>query len=194
MNEEHLRLCSSIEWSKHIERTLLPWALDGGVDLGNDLIEVGPGPGLTTDLLRRKVQRLTAVEADKVLAHALSDRLIGTNVDVIHTGAAQLPFEDGRFSAAASFTMLHHVPSIALQDQLLAELARVLRPGGMLVGVDSIDSPAFRELHRGCVCVPINPLNLADRLRQAGFSEVAVTVWTIGIRFMARTPQRGNLS
>jgi ubiquinone/menaquinone biosynthesis C-methylase UbiE len=189
MNEEHLRLCSSAEWGKHLEETLLPWVLEDA-QLGDNLIEVGPGPGLTTDILRRKAERLTAVEADPSLAEALAARLAGTNVKVVHADATDLPFDDGEFSAAASFTMLHHVPSPELQDRLLAELARVLRPGGVLVGVDSLDSPAWRKLHAGDVCVPVDPLGFPDRLRRAGFADVTVTVWSIGARFSARTPPR----
>lgn len=189
MNAEHLRLCSSAEWGKHIEETLLPWVL-GDRSLGEHLIEVGPGPGLTTDLLRRKVRQLTAVEADESLARSLAARLADTNVTVAHADATALPCPDGQFSAAASFTMLHHVPSVELQDRLLAELARVLRPGGVLVGVDSLDSPAFRKLHEGDICVPIDPLRFADRLQRAGFVDIDLTVWAIGTRFFARTPAR----
>ena len=173
MNEEHLRLCSSPEWAETLETMILPWALEG-VQLGDDLIEVGPGPGLTTDILRHKVKRLTAVEADAELAAALTRRLAGTNVVVIHADATELPFENETFSAAASFTMLHHVPSAALQDRLLAELARVLRPGGILVGVDSLDRPEWRELHRGDICVPVDPADLPDRLHRAGFTDAVV--------------------
>jgi hypothetical protein len=44
-----------------VERKLLPWAL-AGVDLGDELLEVGPGPGLTTDILRQQTRRLTCIE------------------------------------------------------------------------------------------------------------------------------------
>jgi ubiquinone/menaquinone biosynthesis C-methylase UbiE len=187
MNAEHLRLCSSAEWAEHIETTLFPWVLDD-IQLGEDVIEVGPGPGLTTERLRTRVKRLTAVESDASLANALATRLANSNVEVIHADATSLPFDNGRFSAAACFTMLHHVPSPALQDKLLSEVARVLRPGGVLLGVDSLDSPAWRKLHEGDVCVPIDPLGFSDRLQRAGFEQVSVTVWSIGTRFEARTP------
>ena len=192
MNEEHLRLCSSPEWAETLATMILPWALDG-VQLGSDLLEVGPGPGLTTDVLRHKVPRLTAVEADPTLAAALATRLAGTNVAVVHADATELPFEDGAFSAAASFTMLHHVPSAALQDRLLAELARVLRPGGTLFGVDSLDRPTWRELHRDDVCVPVDPADFPDRLRRAGFADVDVQLAAPDrFRFIARTPAKGS--
>ena len=187
MNEEHLRLCSSAEWGEHISTTLFPWVLDG-FSLGHDVLEVGPGPGLTTERLRQRVARLTAVEADAALASALAARLAGTNVEVVHADATSMPFAAGRFTAAACFTMLHHVPSAALQDQLFLEVARVLKPGGVLLGVDSLPSPAWHKLHEGDVCVPIDPLTLAERLRQAGFVEPKITVWSIGTRFEARTP------
>ena len=57
--------------------------------------------------------------------------------------------------------MLHHVPSVEEQDRLFAEVARVLRPGGMLAGVDSKDSPEFRGMHVDDICVPLDPANSA---------------------------------
>jgi SAM-dependent methyltransferase len=186
VNEEHLRLCASPEWAETVATQILPWTLEG-VELGERLLEVGPGPGRTTDVLRHKVRQLTAVEADPALAAALASRLAGTNVAVVHADATALPFEDGRFSAAASFTMLHHVPSAALQDRLLAEVARVLRPGGVLVGVDSLDRPPWRDLHRGDVCVPVDPTTFPDRLRRAGFVDVDVQLADTRFRFAART-------
>jgi hypothetical protein len=82
--------------------------------------------------------------------------------------------------------MMHHVPTAELQDKVMSELARVLRPGGVLFGTDSLDSPAWRELHIGDVCNPLNPLTLDGRLRAAGFSDVDLTIWSIGIKFIAR--------
>src|SRR5690349_6049518 len=57
VNGGHLALCSSPEWARFVEDELLPWVLDGH-DLGDALLEVGPGPGLTTDVLRRQAARL----------------------------------------------------------------------------------------------------------------------------------------
>ena len=186
MNDLHATLCSSAEWAAHLETTLVPWAIGEDPDLGDDVLEVGPGYGLVTDLLRARVDRVTAVEIDPSLAAPLADRLAGTNVQVIVGDAGALPFEPDRFTAAASFTMLHHVPSIELQDRILAELARVLRPGGLLFGTDSLDSPEFRAFHEGDTCVPIDPLTLVTRLERAGFTDVDVEVWSVGTRFRAR--------
>lgn len=187
VNARHLELCASAEWGETMEREILPWAL-GGRELGDHVIEVGPGPGRTTDVLRRKVARVTAVEVDEGLAAALASRLAGTNVTVVRADATALPFPDGAFSAATSFTMLHHVPTPELQDRLLAELRRVLRPGGIVIGVDSLDRPAWRELHEGDTCVPVDPDTLEGRLRAAGFVEVEVERTEARVRFQGKVP------
>jgi ubiquinone/menaquinone biosynthesis C-methylase UbiE len=173
MNQEHLRLCASAEWATTVKRDILPWVVDGR-ELGDDLLEVGPGPGLTTDVLRSMVARLTAVEVDASLASALAQRLAGSNVEVVHADATNLPFEDRRFSAATCLTMLHHVPSVREQDALLRELWRVLRAGGVVVGVDSLTSPDWLALHAGDICVPVDPHGFGERLARAGFTEVEV--------------------
>jgi SAM-dependent methyltransferase len=173
MNAEHLRLCSSVEWASTVEHEILPWAI-GARELGDDVLEVGPGPGLTTDRLRYLAPRLTAVEVDASLASALAERLAGSNVEVVRGDGAALPFAAARFSSATCFTMLHHVPSVSTQDRLLDEVHRVLRPGGVLVGVDSIASPEWLALHEGDTCVPVDPAGLSARLRSAGFVDVEV--------------------
>jgi SAM-dependent methyltransferase len=186
VNKAHLELCSSPEWARLVEDELLPWVLDG-CQLGDDLLEVGPGPGLTTDILRRQAARVTAVELDQALAGQLASRLAGTNVGVVAGDVTRLPFPAGRFSSAACLTMLHHIPSPDLQDAALAELARVLRPGGLLAGSDGLDTPARRAVHEDDVFVPVDPGTLAARLRAAGFTQARVDVAGDRLRFAATT-------
>lgn len=173
MNEVHLKLCSSDEWAEGLKKWVIPGATNG-VDLGEHLLEVGPGPGRTTDILKDMAPKLTAVEVDPMLAEKLAARMAGTNVTVVEADATELPFPDGHFSAAVSFTMMHHVPTPELQDKLFAEVARVVRPGGTFAGVDSFDGDDFRKLHVDDICVPIAPDGLEARLRAAGFSDVNV--------------------
>ena len=189
VNDEHLRFCASAEWAGTVERVLLPWVA-AGRRLGDLVLEVGAGPGLVTDALRARVRRLVAVELDGGLAAALGRRLAGSGVAVVQADATVLPFAGGRFSAVACFTMLHHVPTVAAQDRLLAELCRVLRPGGLLAGTDGMDTPERRRLHVGDVFVPADPDALPGRLRAAGFAapEVEVDPATDRFRFAATRP------
>src|SRR5437762_971330 len=70
MNWFHRQVCRSGRWRRRLEGNLLPWALEG-LELGGDVLEIGPGPGVTTDLLRRRTRRLTALEVDAIAAAAL---------------------------------------------------------------------------------------------------------------------------
>jgi SAM-dependent methyltransferase len=184
MNEAHLRLLASPEWARMLETDLLPWVLSVG-GLGDDVLEVGPGPGLTTDLLRGQTSRLTVVEIDAELAASLAARLSGTNVDVIHGDATDSGLAPGRFSSATCFSMLHHIPDPETQDRLFVELFRLLRPGGIFVGTDSIDSEPIREFHVDDVFVPVDPITLGSRLEAAGFTDVNVKPADYQIRFSA---------
>jgi 16S rRNA A1518/A1519 N6-dimethyltransferase RsmA/KsgA/DIM1 with predicted DNA glycosylase/AP lyase activity len=136
MNRFHRWFCQTNIWKKALADEIIPWALKD-VEIGDDVLEVGPGPGMTTDILCERLPRLTSIEIDPSLADALKQRLQGTNVKVVEGDATAMPFADGSFSGAVSFTMLHHVPSPALQDRLLAEVCRVLKPGGVFAGSDS---------------------------------------------------------
>src|SRR5438105_10235549 len=101
MNWFHRQVCRSGRWRRRVENELLPWALQG-VELGDDVLEVGPGPGVTTDLLRGKVRRLTALEVDAAAAAALAVRLGGAGVRVVHGDGAAMPFADGVFSGVVA--------------------------------------------------------------------------------------------
>ena len=176
MNDGHAQFCASDEWRAELRDNILP-AILGRTDLGSDLLEVGPGYGATTDYLRDLVDHLTAVEIHPELAGRLAERYAGTNVEVVCGDATTLDLPDDRFSSATSFFMLHHVPSAELQDRVLAEVARVLAPGGVFVAADSMASDSLREFHHDDVYQPVDPAGLPDRLRAAGFVDVDVNVY-----------------
>lgn len=184
MNWIHRRLCKSDKWASTVEAFILPWALDG-IDLGDEVLEIGPGFGVTTDLLRRRPGTLTALEVDESSVTYLNRRFDG-EVTVMHGDGASMPLPDNGFSGACCFTMLHHVPSPELQDRLFAEARRVIRPGGVFAGVDSRPSLRFRLIHLGDTMVTVDPDGLPDRLRAAGFDNVEVAVNPYQFRFRAQ--------
>jgi SAM-dependent methyltransferase len=187
VNESHLQYLSSPEWAQTLESELLPWVEAAG-DLGEDVLEIGPGPGLTTDLLRQRIPRLTAVEVDPSLGQTLSERLAGTNVEVIVADATRAGLPSERYTAAACFSVLHHMPSAAQQDRLFAELHRVLRPGGLFVGQESLDLEMIRAGHTGDTFNPVGPDDLARRLSAAGFGPTRTDVLGYHFRFISQKP------
>jgi ubiquinone/menaquinone biosynthesis C-methylase UbiE len=187
MNAIHRWYCRSGHWRRTVTGTLAPWVLQGAA-LGDDVLEIGAGPGVVTDVLRARAARVTAVEIDAALAATLARRLDGGNVTVVQADATALPLPDARFSAAVCCTMLHHVPSPALQDRLLAEVRRVLRPGGVFVGFDSRTSATFRLVHVCDTLVPVEPRGFAARLEAAGFRDVVVRAHPRAFRFRAVRP------
>jgi ubiquinone/menaquinone biosynthesis C-methylase UbiE len=184
VNENHAKVCPSPEWAAFIQTDLLP-TLTRDVDLGQRMLEIGPGPGATTDWLRHRVEQLIAVEIEPAAATALRARFTESNVEVVDGDASALPFEDDSFDSAGSFTMLHHVPTAALQNQVLAEVLRVLKPGGILVGSDSLPSNELHAFHVDDTYNPIDPTTLLARLQTIGFGAVTISV-DYGLTFRAR--------
>ncbi len=185
MNRSHIEFLAGPQWARMLETDLLPWIEEAG-ELGDDVLEIGPGPGLTTDLLRTRVARVTAIEIDPKLADPLKQRLEGTNVEVVCGDAADSNLDSDRFSAATSFSVLHHIALAADQDKLFAEIGRVLRPGGIYIGADSLDTEAIRAGHQDDVFTPVDPDTLAQRLQRAGLTVTRIDRGDYQFRFVAK--------
>ena len=167
-------MCGSDEWRQAIREVILPWALDN-TDLGDDVLEVGPGYGATTDVLSQAVPKLTSVEIDPELAAMLRERFADVpSVEIVNADATTLAYSDQSFTGAACFTMLHHVPSDELQNRLFGEIARVLRPGAPLVASDSLGSDELAAHHTDDTYNPVDHASLPERLTTAGFERIDV--------------------
>jgi ubiquinone/menaquinone biosynthesis C-methylase UbiE len=187
VNRAHAVICSSGWWARSVEHKLLPWGL-ADVQLGDDVLEIGPGFGATTRVLARQNGMLSVLELDPGYCERLR-RQLGGRVRVVQGDASEMPFPDARFSAVVSFTMLHHLPSRQSQDRLLSEVSRVLRPGGTFAGTDSIAASAlFKLLHVGDTLVPVAPEQLPRRLLDAGLVEPRVKRSGRSFRFRAHKP------
>lgn len=185
MNKAH-EACGSDEWRQAIREVILPWAL-GETDLGDNVLEVGPGYGATTDVLSQSAPRLTSVEIDDELAAMLVERFADVpSVQIVNGDATSLPYADDSFTGAACFTMLHHVPTAELQDKLFSEVARVLRPGAALVASDSLGSEELKAHHEDDTYNPVDPSSLPSRLAAAGFENVEVRTNEFGWAAIAR--------
>ena len=182
MNLIHRYYCRSGRWRHHLE-ALLPWATHQVPLAGKRVLELGAGPGLTTDWLRPRVHELSAVELDPSAAASLQARL--HDVDVRQDDATELPFPDASFDTVVCFTMLHHIPTDELQDKLFTEARRVLTPEGIFAGSDSRWGPLFAAAHAGDTMNLLAPDTLTARLSAAGFDNVDVTPSRHALRFRA---------
>jgi ubiquinone/menaquinone biosynthesis C-methylase UbiE len=186
MNENHA-LCATPEWADHIHREVLG-SLLSEINLGDEMLEIGPGPGAATEWLRKRVRRLVAIEVDPEAAERLAARYADSNVEVLTGDASRLAFDDASFDSVGTFTMLHHLPTVALQNRVLSEAWRVLRPAGILVGSDSLGTTDLHDFHAGDIYNPVEPASLIPRLQTIGFDHVMVSVG-YDIRFVARKPE-----
>src|ERR1700734_810754 len=175
MNENHAKLMPSQEWFAHIQDEVLPQAT-AGVSLGSDLLELGPGWGAATEWLGPRVARLVAVESEQESVTPLGGQDARGNVSVVLGDAAALEYPDASFDTVATFTMLHHVPTRALQDRVLAEAFRVLRPGGVFLGSDSLPSGGLPQFHEGDTYNPVEPAAFLTRLQTVGFDAITLHV------------------
>ena len=175
VNKWHAELLGTPEWAAFLHEEVLP-VVTHRVDLGHDLLEIGPGPGAATEWLRHRVGRLVAVELEPEAVAKLGERFAGTNVEAVTGDATALPYPDDSFDTVGMFTMLHHVPTRALQNALLAEALRVLRPGGTLIGSDSLASDRLHRHHEDDTYNPVEAATFLTRLQTIGYGAVMLDV------------------
>jgi ubiquinone/menaquinone biosynthesis C-methylase UbiE len=97
-------------------------------------LDVGAGAGAFAFAMAPRVREVVAVELDEALAaRARADA--PRNVEVVVADGEHLPFERASFDVAGTLRTLHHTPRPEL---LVAELARVTRPGGTNLIVDQL--------------------------------------------------------
>jgi SAM-dependent methyltransferase len=101
-------------------------------------VEVACGPGLISRALAAKVQRIIGIDLTPgMLAVGRREAANGglANVGFVQADALHLPFADGTIDGAVTRFSLHHIPA---PRRCVAEMARVVRPGGMILLADHV--------------------------------------------------------
>ncbi len=156
---------------------------------GERALDIGCGPGLTTEALAQAVGARGSVIgvdiAPSMLSIARQRCAVLPQVAFERADVTRLPWEDGHFDVALASQVYEYVEQIYAA---LAELARVIRPGGRAVLVDtdwesavwaSHDDARMRrvlEAWNQHIPHPQLPRTLKRRLLQAGFADVRVEV------------------
>ncbi|HXO61827.1 MAG TPA: class I SAM-dependent methyltransferase [Candidatus Acidoferrales bacterium] len=182
MNSFENWFCASGLWRYLTERRWLPWALDG-TNLGEDVLEVGAGPGAATAELARRMRSVTSLEYSHDFCVKLRAKVDAARV--VQGDASVLPFESQTFSSAIAVLVLHHLRSRDAQDRAFAEIFRVLKSGGVFVAIEIQDGWLTRVTHFRSTFVPVSTDGLDSRLRAAGFSNVSVNNRSGAIRIRA---------
>ncbi|TDQ01001.1 class I SAM-dependent methyltransferase [Labedaea rhizosphaerae] len=150
--------------------------------LSGDVLEIGAGTGANFGYFRREV-RWTGLEPNRRARATLREvaRAHGHDTEVLDAPAERIPLPDASVSAVVATVVLC---SVTDQDATLAEVIRVLRPGGRFVFFEHVAAPVgtwprrlqrlsapfSRVLDRGC-----DPARDTERaIRRAGFAEVTI--------------------
>jgi ubiquinone/menaquinone biosynthesis C-methylase UbiE len=93
---------------------------------GGDILECGCGTGLLLERFAAIGKSAKGID----LSSGMLDKAKERGLDVRQGSVTSLPFDDGAFDVTCSFKVLAHVPDIG---KALAEMARVTRPGGVIL-------------------------------------------------------------
>lgn len=90
-----------------------------------DVLDLGAGSGLLSAYLKPRVRSITAADREP-------EAFLAKGIDVVHTPDTNLPFEAASFDVVVFNHVIEHVGQRPDQDRILAQIHRVLRPGGIL--------------------------------------------------------------
>jgi len=105
---------------------------------GLDVLECGCGTGLLLERFAEFARSAKGLDLSPGMLEKARER----GLDVCEGSVTALPFEDASFDVTCSFKVLAHVPQIG---KALAEMARVTRPGGVILA-EFYNPLSFRTL------------------------------------------------
>jgi len=135
--------------------------------------DLGCGTGQVSATIAPFVKHVIAVDESAAMLQAAKKRLHGVeNIELRRGDLEALPIDDRRLDAATLMLVLHHVPE---PERALAEVARVLKPGGRVVVVDmqSHDRESYRQ-QMGHVWLGFSDDQVRRMFSDTAFDEVRI--------------------
>ena len=142
--------------------------------------DLGCGTGETSAALAPFVSHIIAVDTSAAMLQAARKRLQSfDNVDLRRGDLESLPIDDARLDAATMMLVLHYVPE---PERALAEVSRVLKPGGRLILVDMLphDRDSYRQ-QMGHVWLGFSDDHVRRMLDDARFSGIRVAALPVDV-------------
>lgn len=99
---------------------------------GKRILEIGCGAGIDSCEFASNGAIMTSVDFTEIAAKLTRDLTRKYNGQAARCSATILPFKTGTFDVVYSYGVIHHIPDI---DSVLAEITRILKPGGMFMGM-----------------------------------------------------------
>ena len=176
-----------ILFSRFIRRTDTPILDLAEVSPGDSVLDVGTGPGYLARAAAERVGpagRAVGLDASPEMVSRATELAAreSSTATFVKAGAQHMQFDDSTFDVVVSRLAMHHLPG-DIKDLSLAEMARVLKPGGRLVLADVAAHSLAGMLHgfvrrvHGAPREESNPL--AELVRRAGFE--GVTTGPVGM-------------
>jgi SAM-dependent methyltransferase len=153
-------------------------------DGARTLLDVACGTGIVTRRLARPGLEVTGADLTHAMARLAADRLPGR---IVLADARRLPFADASFDVVTSVWLLHLLDAPEDVPRVMAECARVLRPGGTYI--TTVDKAASHNVGSDIDAV------MADRPRRPAADaepRVAGLAADLGLRDAGRSRFRGR--
>ena len=117
-------------WTRAVGAVFLDWL---AIPAGRRWLDAGCGTGVFTELLLEKTAPGQVVAIDPASAQILHarEKPVARLADFRVADAVQMPFDDASFDVVASALVINFIPE---QARALAEMRRVVRPGGCVAG------------------------------------------------------------
>ena len=151
------------------ERVIEKMAAVCGVDRTTTVADVGTGTGFVAAGLAPRVGQVVAVDNSQAMldvARKNLDALGIGNVELLLGEITKLPLESAGVDAACANMVLHHAENPAA---MLAEMARVLKPGGTVVITDEVEHPyEWMQEEHADIWLGFNEQQVKGFFREAG--------------------------